>query len=338
MKRHRFFILLYSLWILVCIRFSKATLVLPLDLDALTREADVIVAGRIGEIREEGSTTLEIADTSVAARQMRAQLEVERMIHGQVPTGDIFFRFALPDAPIGYQGIRRGQFGVFFLRKVAQGYEVMDPYYPFVVTAPGAAAGTGNYVDQVTTEVTHTFDSSTATSDERLQAVVVLRTLQTALAARGLKSAASGPDLRARAWALASLLARNDITLLDSAIELMLSGDPRIDQDLKNVVAFGLRDGVRDPRAVSALTRLLVAKDVTLRRSAAAALRSTHDTTAIEPLKQALFDSDQQVRYLAVAGLGEITGQDDWTPSVDYFRQNEARFLGHWREWSKLQK
>lgn len=338
MKRQRVFTLLYCLWMLVCVRFSTATLVPSLDLDALTRAADVIAAGRIAEIHGEGSVTLEAAGSSVAARQMLAHLDVERMIHGQAPGGGIFFRFALPDGPIGYGGIQAGQFGVFFLRKATQGYEVLNPYYPFVVAAPGGPEGTGNYVDQVTAEVAHVFDSATATPDMRLQAVLVLRTLQTPLAARGLKAAATGPDLRARAWALAALLARNDITLLDSALELMLSRDPRIDQNLKDVVAFGLRDGVKDRQAIPALARLLLAKDVSLRRSAAAALRSTQDTAAIEPLKLALFDSDQQVRYLAVVGLGEITRQDDWTPSVDYFNQNETRFLQHWREWSKSQK
>jgi hypothetical protein len=268
---------------------------------------------------------------------MLAHLDVERIIRGEGPAGQLFFRFTVPEAPIGYAGIQTGQFGVFFLRKVTQGYEVLDPYYPFVVAAPGEPEGTGNYVDQVTAEVAHVFDSATATADTRLQAVLVLRTVRTSLAGRSLKAAASGRDLRARAWALSSLLARNDITLLDSALELMLSRDPKIDQNLKDVVAFGLRDGVKDPKAVPAASRLLLAKDVALRRCAAAALRATQDTAAIEPLKLALFDTDQQVRYLAVVGLGEITRQDDWTPSVDYFNQNETRFLQHWREWSKSQ-
>ncbi len=67
----------------------------------------------------------------------------------------------------------------------------------------------------------------------------------------------------------------------------------------------------------------------------AAALRNTHDSAAIKPLAGALYDSDHEVLYYSVVGLGEITGQNEWTPSVDNFNQNEQRLLKHWREWAK---
>ena len=53
---------------------------------------------------------------------------------------------------------------------------------------------------------------------------------------------------------------------------------------------------------------------------------------------EALWDPDREVRYYAVVGLGEITGQNEWTPATDYFAQNEEKFLTHWREWAKSRR
>ena len=49
-------------------------------------------------------------------------------------------------------------------------------------------------------------------------------------------------------------------------------------------------------------------------------------------LARALDDSDQQVRYSAVAGLAEITGETKWMPSIPLFKEDESPYLAHWHE------
>jgi HEAT repeat protein len=86
---------------------------------------------------------------------------------------------------------------------------------------------------------------------------------------------------------------------------------------------------------VPTLATLLKQGDVRVRRAAALALVNTASPSALAPLAQALDDRDHEVRYLAVIGLAEITGQNDWRPSADTFREREADYLSHWEQWRK---
>ncbi|MFB3813064.1 MAG: HEAT repeat domain-containing protein [Terriglobales bacterium] len=70
--------------------------------------------------------------------------------------------------------------------------------------------------------------------------------------------------------------------------------------------AAGSLAGLRDPKAIPALTKLIEAKNSEINRGAAAALRQTGSTLALKPLARLLDDNDALVRYYAVVGLGEI--------------------------------
>ncbi len=82
----------------------------------------------------------------------------------------------------------------------------------------------------------------------------------------------------------------------------------------------------------------VASEDPHIRQGATAALRNTHDPSAITGLAEAVNDTDQEVRYLGVAGLGEITGQNEWTPSTDTFAREEEKYLQHWRAWLASRK
>lgn len=96
-----------------------------------------------------------------------------------------------------------------------------------------------------------------------------------------------------------------------------------------------LENGVRDPEAIPELSRLLLAQDVRIRRAAASALRHTAASDATAGLVRVLSDSDSRVRYTAVIGLAEITGQYNWGPSIDLFEREGGRYLAHWKEWGR---
>ena len=85
---------------------------------------------------------------------------------------------------------------------------------------------------------------------------------------------------------------------------------------------------------VPELTKLLNAKEDKTREAAAEALRHIGSPSAIEPLKRALSDSDQRVRYYAVVGLATIAGQKDYLPNIPDFQKNEAKYSDYWRQWS----
>ena len=318
---------------------DQATLVPTLDLEMLASQADLVAVGRVTDIHGEGGTTLDINGTSVEGHTIRARLEVERILKGSESTESLTFSFSLPDAPEGYGGIGEGQFGVFFLHNGSRGWEILDPYHPFVVAAPGAHLVSGKLSDQVVAEVAQVFNSPSATADSRLRAVLVLNTVSTEGAITGLKRASRDPDVGTQCYALGALLRRNDISVLDTAAQLMLSKDPEISGDCKATIASGLRFGFKDPSAVPTLARLLQLDNVEVRRGAAAALRNSGSAAAIEPLaKWGLQDSDEAVQYEAIIGLAELTAENgEWAPAFGPFHNDPQRYLNHWREWAQGQ-
>ncbi|MEK6322015.1 MAG: HEAT repeat domain-containing protein [Acidobacteriota bacterium] len=315
---------------------ATASLVPTLILENLTRDADLIVAGEIKAVREEKPTTIDIHGLATPTRHLAAELQVHRMIKGKFDRPSLSFQFFLPEVGPIYQDIVTGQFGLFFLRVERQReFSVLDPYYPFVVAAPDVPAVRGNDFDRVVAEVAHVLSSPATSVEQGRQAVKVLNGVKTQAATAALRKAANESNTTIRLEAVAALLWRNDISSLDVAEDALLrlpqlDGDPTLQK-----IAFALKDGVQDLRAIPALTRLLRAADVRTRRAAAAALRHTGVTDAIEALSNALEDSDREVRYHAVMGLALITKSYEWGTAVDRYEANEDRYLNHWRAWAK---
>lgn len=65
------------------------------------------------------------------------------------------------------------------------------------------------------------------------------------------------------------------------------------------------------------------------------ALRQMHDMEAVDALVIALGDNNRDVRYEAIIGLAELTGQNQWAPSMGTFEAEEQRYLDHWKEWAR---
>jgi len=313
-----------------------------LDLRALCDHSDVIVVGRALHVREGKSTTVVIQGKSFPGRHMLVELSVERVMKGRAEGTALTFSFSVPSVPIvsfGYEEVSVGQFGIFFLRKSDGGHEVLDPYHPFVIAAPGAPQASGNLLDQVTAEVTHVLRSVQVSSDVKEQALWVLNNVRTPVATAAIRAATRNQPLSVRLIAIGALLARNDISELDAAEDTLLHPPQNVNQNLVAGVASAIRFGVKDPRAIPTLARLLKSGDVNVRRGAASALRSTQDQDAIKPLAQALYDTDGEVLYQAVIGLAEITGTTgEWAPASDTFLKNPQRYLDHWRDWAKANK
>jgi HEAT repeat protein len=215
------------------------------------------------------------------------------------------------------------------------GYVVLNPYYPFIVASTNAPVARGSDLDRVIAEVAQVFSVSTASLDDRRRAVDVLARVKTASAMAALRVAAKVPDAPVRLRAFAALLRQNDISLLSSVEDILVSPPENIDPGLLRNLAFAIQDGIKNQEAIPVLARLLRASDPQTRRAAASALRHTEAQGAIEPLLTGLEDSDREVRYQAVLGLATITGEGDWGPSLDLFGRDEQRYLTHWREWAK---
>jgi hypothetical protein len=320
----------------------KAQLILKTELSVLCDQADAVVVGRAENVRKEGSTTMVIAGTSYPADQMVAQLAVDKVLKGSPKTGVMSFNFSLPRTlamNVTVRGVVAGQYGVFFLRSGGDGYQVLDPDYPCVVAFPGSPQTSGSVLDQVTAEVCYVLESREATHNGKQDALLVLRGVSSPIATKALKAASRDPVADVRLSAMALLLRSNDISELPMAENILLHPPSDIDPNALDGLAFAIRFGVHDPKAIPSLARLVLAKNVNVRKGAATALRRTHDSAAIRPLTQALNDTDPDVLFQAVVGLGELTHTSgEWVPGEDLFLKDQKRYLDHWREWAKSQK
>jgi hypothetical protein len=313
-----------------------------IDLSALCEKAELVVVGRVDGVREDGFATVIVSGMSYPAKRMVAQLAIEKVLKGQPSGGVLNLSFGLPTVRVMDMSpppAVAGQYQVFFLRRQGEGYQVVDPDYPSVVANPGSPPTYGSVLDQVIAEVCYVLASPRATPDDKQKALGVLRGVPSPIVMTALKTATRDPVPDVRLSAMALLLHRNDISELVTAENILLHPPSDIDQNALDGLAFAIRFGVHDPKAIPSLTRLMAAKNVNVRIGAATALRRTHDGAAIKPLTQGLYDSDPDVLYQAVIGLAELTyTRGEWAPGEGLFLKDQKRYLDYWREWARSQK
>jgi HEAT repeat protein len=192
----------------------------------------------------------------------------------------------------------------------------------------------GSDLDRVIAEIAHVLTSTRPSTDDKVGAITALERVNTQVAIKALRIAVDSSNINLRLRALAALLKKNDISKLDIAASTLLNEAAVSDQFLYVNLAGALRS-VRNPDAIPVMIRLLESPAPHVRRAATSAIRNSGVDAAISPLAKALHDSDREVRYQAVIGLAEITGQDNWGPSVDLYARDEQRYLGYWQDWAK---
>ena len=318
---------------------ASATPVGLLDVAQLIATSDAIAVGKIASVQRTGRGTVTISDQAIGANEFKAELTVSRIIKGPPDSRRIEFTFYLPDAPVAFQSIARGDAGTFFLREISGRYYISDPHYPRIAAVEQCASFEPLPVlDRVTVELRCALTDPSAPETIQLGAIEALESIRTDSATDALKLAAISPSTSVRLRAIAALLGRNEISELGSVQDLLLQPVAGPLRGAVDRLASGIWHGVRNPKAIPILERLLRSPDFKVRRGAAQALRNTGSSQAVAGLAEALNDSERDVRYIAVIGLGEITRQDEWSPSIDNFSEHEAYFLSYWRNWVKSQQ
>ena len=312
-----------------------SALVAPLDLPALTKEADLIVVGRVESVKNRDLITVNVEGRPMQAQRRVASLHVDRVIKGQADMTTLSFDFLMPQAQSAYRNINASQYAMFFLRKDGErDYAILNPYYPFVVASSNTNVTDENDLDRVVTVVGRTLIEPTSPLLDRRSAVNVLSSARTDLADKILRQATKDNDAVVRLQALSTLLNRGDISMLDMAERLLLRPPPDTEEYLLANLSSAL-EGIKDLQAIPTLKRLLSSKDPNTRLGAAIALRHMRVSDAIDALIVALEDSNRKVRYEAVIGLAEVTREDKWAPSISVFEIDEQKYLDHWKTWAK---
>jgi len=312
--------------------FLSGTLVHPIDLPALVEGCDLIVVGRVTSISETQARRASQPAASAPVEILEGTLAIDALLKGELEGRIVLFEFLKSGAPGAIRPVPQGQYGIFFLRGKGTSYALADPLYPFLPAVPNGHFVSGPSLDQVVAKLGEILAEANSTDEELASALDALGSTPGTFATETLRHALKATSGQRQLRIASRLVSRNDMTGLD-IVETNLRQPGQLPDELHAVLAGSLA-GLNDPKAIPALQRLLKTNDQQIARWAVVALRQTHSADALEPLSQLLTNSDAWVRYHAVVGLGEITGQDEWTPAFDEFRQNEAKYLSHWRDWA----
>lgn len=313
------------------LQFSLAAPVRELDPKALVSGADLIVIGRVVSITEEAKESVNVQGNLIPSTRCTGTLQIDGVIKGEAHIGALSLTFYSPAVPSAVRSIPLGQYGMYFLRQSDTGLTIYDPVYPYLPAVPGAY-NQATALDRVTAVLAKILNSRSEPNSRRLEALQLLGKLKTDAAKQSLVDTLNIETGEFRLHVAATLVASNEVTGLPPLVDALLHRNA-MPNSLVRYLARSL-GGMRDPRAVPILAPLLSANDSEIRMGVAMALRQSGTSAALEPLSNFLYDSNTLINYYAVVGLGEITRQDEWTPSFETFEHNPAPFLAYWREWA----
>jgi hypothetical protein len=303
------------------------------DVAGLTAGADLIVVAQVTTVVQQERTAVDLPGGSAPATRFRGLLRSDRVLKGELIAHDVSFYFVLPDAPMGFHAVVAGQYGIFFLKAFHDGWRFVDPNYPALPAVPNASLPSGAPLDQVTALLGQVLTSLQATDEDCFRVLDALGQLQTDSARAVLRVAMGATSGERRLTIAARLVVRNDLVGLEPVATALLHPTGLSNDLLLNLA--GSLGGLKDPKAVPTLAKLVGANNPDINQHAAAALRQSGSLAALEPLSHLLDDPDLKTRYYAVIGFGEITHQDDWAPAFDEFQQHEEHYLSYWRVWAQ---
>lgn len=303
----------------------------PLDVAYLTAAADLVVVGKVLSVRREAPVSFEFFGREMTGTTYLANLKIERVLKGSPNSETVTFTFVLPDSPIGFQSARPEQYGMFFLKHEGQSLAFVDPVHCCLPAVTTSALRTPDPLDRVTITLGQVLGNAQASDTDNTVVLDALGRIPNTLANEVLKLALkrTGGELKLRV--AMTLVARNDISGLALVEQHLMDGNELPRKTFED--AAGSLAGLRDARAIPVLEKLLELQKPEVNQAVVVALRQTGSAAALKPLAQLLNDDNDVVKYSAVAGLGEITKQDEWTPSFDTFQQNPTRYVAYWRQW-----
>jgi len=325
--------LVSTLTVVACLTSLGSTPIRSVDVATQTAQADLIVVGEVITVVQQERVTVDLPGGSVLGTTFQAVLRPDRVLKGNARGSDVSFRFLLPDVPVGFHGVAVGQYALLFLRAAEGGWEFVDPLHPALPAVRVAQLPSGTPLDQVTAQLGKVLTSAESSDSDCARVLDAFRQLRTDFAEQVMRDGLKATSGNRRLTIAASLVARNDLAGLEP-LATALSNPSGIPPDLLLNLAGSLA-GLKDPKSVPTLSRLVKLNNPDINRYAAAALRQSGSWEALPTLSHMLDDPDQWTRYYAVIGFGEITRQNEWAPAFEEFRGNEQHYLAHWRLWAQ---
>jgi hypothetical protein len=258
-----------------------------MDVPAMVAAADLVVVGRAEAVRR-------------TPRATEFRIDADRVLKGAASAGAASPSVRLDASVPDFVGVVERQYGVFFLRRNANGYAPVDPYRPAIVASPaGQPHAAGDPDRAVAAELAAVLASPAAVlvdpesgvqsrfvGSRRDQAERIYEEAANALMA--FSYATAGPALRrlmssgashGRLWALYALLHMDDASGIEALRVRILKGaapdllEPPADARLAvTMVAHAMEGRLRSRAAQPILRTLLDSREAAVRRAAGATL------------------------------------------------------------------
>jgi len=305
-------------------------------LPELVDVSDLVVIGQTKDITIVSNS--ETTDQGVQGSWASVIIHPLKVIKGQTLSGDIVLNFFIPRAPAGYGSITANATRLFFLKQTGAAYSATFysfPSLPAVIDGPVADSDAlGSVISQ---EIAVLTTQATPTSDKN-EAIFALGYCRDPRAVQGLKRDSHDPSPELRFEVISRLAMQGDAEGVKLASQILLAPPATIPDYLLHNLQVSIREGARNEQFLPELTALLQMKDTNTRRAAAEALWRMHSKQSIDLLSRALTDEDQEVRYFAVVGLAETTGDKEHHPSRITFGESESRYLDYWKTWTAISR
>ncbi len=305
----------------------------------LYQQSDIVAVGRVQETSAQEPTSIDWHGSRLPGRVIRVELLVNKLIKGSSQPGSLFFDFFQPNAGVGFRTVSKGQYGMFFLkRSTSNVISVTSPYYPFIIALADIIQTAEVGLSRVAQELALVLNSPKTKLEEKISAINAIETINVPSVNLHLKDAFRKSNEQLKLYLASALLKRGDPSPLEYAVNAILAPPQPANRDQLFQLALSIESGIHDPDSLPLLVKLLRTKEARFRRPIAEAIRSIKIEAAIEPLSTLLYDSNIDVRYVAVIGLAEITGQYKWGPAEDVFQNDERQYLDYWKAWSRLRQ
>jgi len=276
----------------------------------LVNQSDVVVVADVGELKPIGPAGVMFGDTALLGERYRIEgLALYRLV-GSCPD-EFSVEFVLPNASTSYRSVKTGT-RLLFLKKSGTTYNPTSLYFP---DFPAVRSEPAEFQGLEGAEF-----AIPASNKLFLNDLLV-----------GLQNT-SDPDLHHRIQA--ELISRNDLSQLPDVSGVLLSDT--LSETQKDLLLFTIGRDLKSERALPALVRLLQSSDPKVRVASTQALWHTASPSSISiaALTQALSDENPEVRYYAIRGLADATGEQQWGPGPAEYEAHEAKYRQHWLEWT----
>ena len=305
----------------------------PADAQRLLDGSDLVAIGRVISLTAGEHGRLRVYGSNVSGRPVAVVLTLDTLLKG-ARRDVVTCILPLADNAPAPELLEEGSYRIFFLKVTDdQTCAFTDPHHPALTAVPVGAAPDAPAVERLTRALVAVVDSAGLSRSDRSEAIRQLGQMREASAVTALLRLLNGQDDSLRPAAASALLRQNDLRGLPLTEQILL-GNVRTASPFDTMMALISVRMLANSSAVPALARLLDAPNPATRRVAATGLRNAKSRSAVRPLLRALDDDDFTVRYTAVMGLAEVTGELPNAPSIERFRRSPDRYVQFWKDWA----